>query len=558
VELKTVQSNKFSFLIAGDTMGKTLLESEWVNSSLGAIENWPLTLKNALAILFHSKAPAILFWTDEYFTFYNDAFHAACVLPADERIGKKAHQIWQDRYKEIKPFLDELFSTNEYHMLDSRYSQIFESKTSGYDATFTISPLLNDDAEKEGVLIFCTQVSTSNEAEVKARLAIDSACLGTYEVDLKTDRMVTSERFNQIWGLENGIHRHQFISLIHPLDVSIRKKAHDEALISGNLDYEVRVRRDDKNFIWVRVKGRVLMDSEGKPSLLVGVIQDITEHKVFADELSKQVQERTQELQALNEELVATNEELSEANTNLVKANGELEQFAYVASHDLQEPLRKIQVFTNILQDRYMQELSENASTYLSKINSSAVRMTNLIKDLLDYSRLTHNKSLFQKVDLNKTLANVIDDFEVLIKQKKIYITIDALPVVSAIPIQMNQLFYNLVGNSIKFAKKTDEPFIRVCCEEISEEDRLKFPALKKNVTYHRIKVIDNGIGFSPEYAEQIFTIFQRLNDKSKYGGYGIGLALCKRIVHNHYGLIWASGQENIGATFTVILPQEH
>ena len=137
-------------------------------------------------------------------------------------------------------------------------------------------------------------------------------------------------------------------------------------------------------------------DKAGKPLILLGVIQDITEQKTFADDLTKLVQERTEELQALNEELIATNEELIESNSHFTRVNKELEQFAYVASHDLQEPLRKIQVFTNILNQRFTDELSPSAAVYMEKISSSASRMSNLIKDLLDYSRLSYNYFTFQ------------------------------------------------------------------------------------------------------------------------------------------------------------------
>ena len=301
-----------------------------------------------------------------------------------------------------------------------------------------------------------------------------------------------------------------------------------------------------------------MFDGKGMAATLLGVVQDISKHKAFTENLARQVQERTEELQALNEELVTTNEELSASNDQLVKANQELKQFAYVASHDLQEPLRKIQIFANILQERFSNELHPDALVYLGKISASSTRMSMLIRDLLDYSRLAHNKSLFQQVDLNTVLTNVLSDFEWTIKQKNISIHASPLPTIEAIPIQMNQLLYNLINNSIKFLKKNVESKIEITSRLLAEADIIRYPSLKSSGPYHEISVCDNGIGFSQQYAEQIFLIFQTLNHKSSYGGYGIGLALCKRIVENHNGIIFGRGRENEGATFTFILPGKH
>jgi signal transduction histidine kinase len=275
-------------------------------------------------------------------------------------------------------------------------------------------------------------------------------------------------------------------------------------------------------------------------------------------EPARQVQERTQKLQELNEELVATNEELSQSNAHLVNANRELEQYAYITSHDLQEPLRKIQTFANILSDRYSGELSKEAATYLSKISASSARMSTLIKNLLDYSRLSHNKPLFQPVNLNSIVENVLNDFEFVMKQKNAIVEVEELPTIEAIPIQMNQLFYNLIGNSLKFIRKGVQPVVKITTKRLSSEEKRDYGLLKPLKHHVEITVSDNGIGFSQQYAEQIFAIFQRLNDRSIYGGYGIGLALCRRIVLNHDGVITASGRENEGASFSFVLPVTH
>lgn len=484
----------------------------------------------------------------------------------DELQGKKIFSVIPEAENYFRPIIDNVTVSGDPKFLyETPYCVLSENeKIEGY-LNLICQPYKEFDGSIIGVMILCHDVTHQVkqkkkifEDEERFRLANESADLGTYEINLVTDEMITSERFNMIWGVERGMPRKEFASRIHPDDLKVREKAHLESLETGNLHYEARVIWKDKSHHWVKVKGKVLYEEDGKPLMLLGVIQDITEQKVFADKLGQLVQERTEALQALNGELVATNEELSESNTHLLRANRELEQFAYVSSHDLQEPLRKILVFTNILNQRYSTELSQEALTYLEKVSSSASRMASLIKDLLDYSRLNYNSSLFRVVDLNEVLLNVVDDYELLIKQKKIEIKTDPLHSITAIPIQMNQLFYNLIGNGIKFSKKGNQPQITITSKILSEEEVRNYNTLKGDIPYQEITISDNGIGFSQDYGEQIFTIFQRLNDKSKYGGYGIGLALCRRIVENHNGIIFAKGEENIGAQFVFILPVQH
>lgn len=427
---------------------------------------------------------------------------------------------------------------------------------------FVYEAFRNDDQQIEGVMAVAIDVSEQvkarleiQSAEAKARVAIESAGLGTYELDLASEEVWTSERFNEIWGVNDKLPRNALASLIHPDDLQHREQAHRDALVSGNLHYEARLIKKNGFYQWVRVKGKVIYDEFSKPRKLVGVIQDITEQKNFTEELSRQVQERTEELQALNEEIVATNEELSEANVDLIRANTELEQFAYVASHDLQEPLRKIQLFSNIITQRHSGEIGEATLSYIHKISNSANRMSYLIRDLLDYARLSANNDLVTSVDLNEILQSVLIDFEVVIQQKQAIVKAEQLPVIEAIRLQMNQLFYNLISNSLKFGKKGQKLELSITSEPLSQDELKLYPSLRSTNHYVRLVFADNGIGFSQQYAEQIFTVFQRLNDKSLYGGYGIGLALCRKVVENHGGIIHASGIENLGATFYVILP---
>jgi len=246
--------------------------------------------------------------------------------------------------------------------------------------------------------------------------------------------------------------------------------------------------------------------------------------------------------------------ELKEKIKDLEHSNAELEQYAYIASHDLQEPLRKIRSFGSYLQDTQAVKLDEKGREQLGKILNAAERMSSLIKDILGFSSLK-KQSEFVNVDLNETLQNVLRDLDLLITQKNATIQSDALPTIEAIPLQMTQLFYNLINNSLKFSKENIPPSIFISCKQVA--DKTKPSSLFQNKIYYEIIVSDNGIGFEKDYSEQIFGLFKRLNDRRFYPGSGIGLALCKKVVENHHGMIDAEGKENEGAIFHIFLPEK-
>lgn len=239
----------------------------------------------------------------------------------------------------------------------------------------------------------------------------------------------------------------------------------------------------------------------------------------------------------------------------LKRSNVELEQYAYAASHDLQEPLRKIRSFGSYLQDTQENKLDEKGRQHLSKIMSSAERMSMLIKDILAFSSLKKER-MFVVTDLNKILNAVVQDLDLMISQKNAVIAAGHLPTIEAIPLQMNQLFYNLINNSLKFSKDNEQLHIAISSKKLKATE---VPAgLQKNKVYYEIIFSDNGIGFNQDYAEQIFGLFKKLNDRQLYPGSGIGLALCKKVAGNHNGEIIAKGKENEGASFYVYLPEKN
>ena len=381
------------------------------------------------------------------------------------------------------------------------------------------------------------------DSEERLLLAIESARLGTWQLIPQKSELIISDRTRELFGLLNNtpFTLDMAINAMHKRDQERVRQAISNAVIPGqssSYDEEYTIIGiDDGIERIVRATGKAFFDPEGKVSQLTGTIFDMTEQRMTINELEKRVEQRTSELKHTNEELV--------------RINQELEQFAYVSSHDLQEPLRKIQTFSDILLKKI--QPGTDPQVYLEKINASANRMSILINDLLNYSRLNKADEKFVAIDLNKVLDNVINDFEVLIKQTNAVVNTSILPIMPGIPIQINQLFYNLLSNSLKFS--TTKPVINISAKEILMNETDQNSGLPITRRFVQIVFEDNGIGFESEYASQIFVIFQRLNDRKNYSGTGIGLAVCKKIVENHGGTITASGKLNVGAKFLITLP---
>ncbi len=250
-------------------------------------------------------------------------------------------------------------------------------------------------------------------------------------------------------------------------------------------------------------------------------------------------------------DITAEEEKYRNLSAHLQDINEELSNFNYICSHDLQEPLRKIRIFTELLY-KNLEDLTL-ADSYYSKIQSSAERMSGLIQDLLNYARVAKTDESFVTTDLNKILQNVREDFELLIRQKDATISSGLLPVIQAIPFQINQLFYNLISNSLKFSN--ENPVILITAESLLPEEIAKLPQLNPEYSYVLITFSDQGIGFEQHFANKIFEIFKRLHGNYAFSGTGIGLALCKKIVDNHHGWITAQSAPGKGAVFRVYLP---
>jgi light-regulated signal transduction histidine kinase (bacteriophytochrome) len=237
----------------------------------------------------------------------------------------------------------------------------------------------------------------------------------------------------------------------------------------------------------------------------------------------------------------------------LEQSNASLEEFAYVASHDLKEPLRKISTFGDRLVATQSDNLTADGKIYLQKIVDASQRMQMMISDLLSISMISNNTS-FETYGLQKILDETLQTLEYKIEQQNVIIKSDPLPEAKIIPSQFRQLFQNLISNSLKFVQPNARPTIIITHQLVKAEDVVHYQ-LAQAGQYHKLEFKDNGIGFENEFAGKIFAIFQRLHGRSEYEGSGIGLAICKKIVEHHGGIIYANGVPNEGATFTIILP---
>jgi len=538
---------------------------------------------------------------------------------------------------------------------------------------FVYEPLKDVDGTINRIMVVVTEVTEQvmarhriEDAEERARLAVEAAQLGTFDYDITTGEVITSPRFDTIFGLDGASSHKSYIDRLHPEDLATRAAAHARSLEEGELFYEARVLWPDASEHWVRVQGRTYW-TDGQPHRLLGTVLDITKSRKAEQALTRTAERLNLALQAgklgsyemslpegliectaqckynfglaadatLNyqrllslilpedrsemEKAVAVSlennttytaeyrvlwpdgsvhwvyaaglpiynmdgravtltgvtvditerkrfteflehsveertRELDESNQQLRRTNAELEQFAYVASHDLQEPLRKVRTFTEMLNE-HLASGDERTRELLAKISSSSARMLTLIRDVLNFSQLSVEGERYSPVDLDELMKEVCEDFELLIEQKGAVITTSGLPVIEGIPLQLSQLFANLVSNSLKFSVAGKPPRISVSARMMDSGEVAWHQELNPALDYYCIEFSDNGIGFAQEHANQIFSMFQRLHDRQSYSGTGIGLALCKKIVTNHHGDIYARAAPDKGAIFHVLLP---
>ncbi len=375
---------------------------------------------------------------------------------------------------------------------------------------------LNEDLE--------IQNSILTEAEAMAQI-------GSYTFFLDTATSVISDNFYRLLGVEPKEltpSYETFRNFVHPEDVEFYERIVKQILEQRQTEvYTYRIITKKGKVKNLKAKGD-FRKRDGK-SVLVGVVQDVTDQ-------------------------MKTERKLREKNLDLKRTNAELESFNRVASHDLQEPLRKIQMFLSRISTEDRNKLPEKVIQNIAKVNGAAMRMQSLIINLLTYSRIDNKHENFEEVNINMVVDKVLEDLAVPIQDAKVTITFENLPIVKGVAYQLEQVFNNLISNAIKYRSISKAPKIEIRAEKV-HRNQIAEGFQKSTLYYHKITTLDNGIGFASEYADKIFELFERLHQKTEYSGTGIGLAICKKIIENHHGFIHAVSEDGKGASFIIYLP---
>ena len=393
-------------------------------------------------------------------------------------------------------------------------------------------------------------------SEERFRLVASATNDALWDWDLVNDSVWWGETFFKIFGYDNSnehTKREYWFEKLHPDDFQNVKSSLYEAINNGSKEWriEYRFRKSDNHYAHILDRAYILHDEFGTPYRMLGSMFDVTDLKNAEHKLSTMNEQ-------LEHKVIERTHELEQINNALEQSNSDLQQFASVASHDLQEPLRKIEMFSRIVKESIAENSngnSDDTSHYVDKIIHSSDRMRSLITDVLNYSRLSDNNSTFEMTDLNEIVKGTLEDFELTIKEKKATVEVGKLPVLPVIPGQIRQVFQNLISNSLKFSKKNVPPLIRITSQPLAKRSFMSM--VQKDGPFYSITVADNGIGFDPQFSNNIFNLFQRLHSKDKFEGTGIGLAITKKIIEKHNGLIRADSKEDVGATFVMILPSK-
>jgi PAS domain S-box-containing protein len=507
---------------------------------------------NAVKQGLYMNAPAyihILKGPDHVFEFVNAYFNR--MFPGRELLGKPVIEALQEIVGQgVLELLDSVYQNGETVIVKEVPILLAkgidrEPEQTYFDLTYL--PIRGEDGTVSGIqgfgyeitdLVLARQAKEESEQTVKSIL--DSLPTLAYMAD--PDGYVTF--FNQAFYDFTGLSFEEasgsgWVTVVHPDWAEAVKEAWQESIQTGaDYDFSFPARRaSDQTYRWQLSRASAIRDEMGRISFWAGTVTDIHEQKAAEEALEVKVMVKTAELRQTNE--------------TLLRSNHALEQFAYIASHDLQEPLRKIQTFADLLGKNLND--TPTAGKYVEKIISSSQRMSELIRAVLNYSRLSETSELFALVELDAVLKNVETDFEILIAEKKARIRAEPLPVIEAVPLQMSQLFSNLLSNALKFSQQ--EPLIDISCRQVKGREAVYTANLSASGAYYEIIFKDNGIGFEQQYGEKVFGIFQRLHDRKAYAGTGIGLALCRRIVETHHGSITARSKPGVGTSFYIYLP---
>jgi len=551
----------FPFLEGGGEMGELTRAFDWTNAPVGSPQFWPQSLRTTVSTVLHSGSPMVLLWGDDLIQFYNDAYRPSLGIKGKHpaALGQKAKDCWPEIWTIIKPMIDRVLGGGGATWSEDQLLPIMRNgQMEDVYWTFSHNPVLNEEGKIRGVLVICNETTEKvlhfkrlYESKQELSFAVDASELGTWDINPYTQEFLGNNRLKQWFGLgdNENIAMEWAIKVVAPQDRQRVLNSIHQSLTFGSgglydIEYTIINPHTQEERI-VRALGKAIFDDTNIAKRFSGIIQDITEKKAiedrlksFSEEMEKLVQERTFQLENKNKELE--------------RSNSSLEEFTHIASHDLKEPMRKIHFFSDRLKSLMSDRMTEDENIMFSRIENANNRMMALIDDLLLYSRFSQRPLQMEAVDLNEKIRKVLEDLEVEVHNKKAIVNIHPLPVVVGYPVQLQQLFQNLIGNALKYHQQDLPPVVDISFSVVSGK-QLGYPLQPRE--YYLIEVTDNGIGFDQVHSERIFQMFQRLHGNAEYRGTGVGLAIARKVTDNHHGRIVAQSEPGKGSKFILYLP---
>jgi PAS domain S-box-containing protein len=512
---------------SNDALRKEIQERKYVEEALIKSRNYLDKIINSIA------DPVFVKDKQHRWVLLNDAYCKLMGYSREEILGKSDYNFFSSREADVFWEKDEeVFKTGAENVNEEE----FTDSNGNLHVLVTKKTLYVDISGEKCIVASIRDITERKKAENelrrserKLKIAMDMAKLVPWEYDVSSNLYTFDDQFYKLYCTTSDKEGGSKMSpeeyarkFIPPDESSIVKDKIAEALETDDPDFSGKVEhsiiRADGKKRFILVRSEIIKDDKGRTIKIYGVNQDITERKKAEEKLEEIIEE-------------------------LERSNYELQQFAYITSHDLQEPLRTIASFTQLLERRYGGQLDSDADEFIEFIVDAAVRMKEMIQGLLEYSRVGTQKVEFKEVDMNMELDQALSNLNALINKNKAEIAHDSLPKVMADSDQMVRVFQNLVGNAIKFRKPDETPKIHISCQ-----------IDKKNSEYI-FEVSDNGIGIEKEYKDKIFEVFKRLHAMGKYEGTGIGLSVVKKIIEQYNGRIWVESEWGNGSTFYFTLP---
>jgi len=529
--IKDAETGYRGYLLYGDT---TFLDSysnsrEKVNKAFFDLKN--LTADNQSQ---QKKLKELYHLIVLRYTYFNKSYEDKDLYKKYyEANGKKVMDQIRNKVDEMVSLENSILKKREFDFRDSvSYTPLYALLVILITLFFIVIAYIKINSDFKKIERSNSRLRVSQESINQAEI-LGNYCSWTWNLE-KNEIQFSDNQF-RLFGLEPQVFEAthtDFLGFVHPDDYEVTSKAINDIPVNESLPtITYRIINKNEEVRHLRSVGKLFINRFNE-KIIIGTTRDVTE-----DIVKKII--------------------LREKNSDLERNNKELIEFNYAASHDLQEPLRKIQTFISRINDKEKDNLSDTGKEYLERIVVSASRMRVLIDDLLQYSRTNKTDASFEEVDLNETASTSIQELSQLIEETNATIEFTELPTIKGIPFQLRQLFINLINNSIKYKKPDQAPIITISYEKIkaSDDDQIDD---NSNRIYHKITFLDNGIGFHPDDSKKIFLLFNRLHAKDSYPGTGVGLAICKKIVKNHYGFICATGQPDEGAQIIIYLPTEY